>query len=150
MALPAPPRPLQVLLIGDEPAACLLTAAAFEPYTHLAHLHTLREAEEAIGWLQAQAEAQELPDVILLELFMTTGAGASILRLIHDTPSLRHLRVAVLSGSRDPRDVNAAYNEGATCYLVKSTVFAEFEDQMHTFVTYWQGIFNDLTGQDRP
>lgn len=66
MALPAPPRPLQVLLIGDEPAACLLTAAAFEPYAHLAHLHTLRATGEAISWLLAKAEERELPDVILL------------------------------------------------------------------------------------
>lgn len=144
MVTTAPPRRLQVLLIDDEPAACLLASMAFEPQADRAQLRTLDDPAAAIPWLHAAARAGTLPDVILLDLFMPTVSGLAILQAIQASEPLRHLRVVVLATSDDPQDIDAAYRAGATSYLTKPGVFTAFEVQVDTLVTYWHGIFDGL------
>lgn len=122
-----PVRRLQVLLIDDEPAACLLATAAFEPYADLAQLQTLGDPRAALPWLHGAAQAGTLPDLIVLDLFMPAMSGVTVLQGIRASEALRHLWVVMLATSSEPRDIDTAHAAGANSYLVKPNLFSDFE-----------------------
>jgi len=145
MATTTQARRLQVLLIDDDPAACLLASMAFAPQVERAQLRTLDDPASALPLLHEAARTGTLPDVVLLDLFMPTVSGWAILHPIRASETLRHLRVVVLATSDEPQDISSAYQAGATSYLTKPGVFSAFEAQMEEVVTYWHGIFEGLT-----
>src|SRR5687768_15531053 len=59
------------------------------------------------------------PAAILLDLNLPGMSGLQFLRWLRTEPAWRYLPVVVLSSSRNPRDMEAAYDDGANAYLVK-------------------------------
>jgi two-component system, response regulator len=47
------------------------------------------------------------------------------------------LPVVVLTSSREPSDINRAYEIGANSYLVKPVVFEEFSTLLKQLQVYW-------------
>ncbi|WP_155298013.1 response regulator [Deinococcus kurensis] len=137
MSLITPLRPLQILLVDDEPAAQLLAEAAFEPYADLARLHVLPDPRDTLAWLRRAAASGAAPDLVLLDLNMPGSPGLTLLNLIRDDPALKQVRVVVLATSAESADITAAYAQGAVSYLIKPGTFTEFQQQVHTLVTYW-------------
>ena len=130
-------RRLQVLLVDDEPADRILTAEAFQPHDHLAHLQVLTDPHDTLPWLRRQAQRGTPTDVVLLDLEMHPLSGFTLLNAIRRAPDLQRVRVVILATSSEPADITAAYAQGATSYLIKPAAFAEFEQQMQTLITYW-------------
>jgi CheY-like chemotaxis protein len=63
--------------------------------------------------------------------------GFEVLRWVREQPSLRALRVVVLTSSEEIRDVNLAYELGANSFLVKPGEFERFVDLSHALSGYW-------------
>ena len=104
--------------------------------------HFVRNGEDAIAYLQgegkfASREEYPLPALLLLDLKMPRINGFEVLRWIHQQPELKALRVIVLTGSEDIRDINLAYECGANSFLVKPMDF-ENSFEMGKFIKdYW-------------
>ena len=81
-----------------------------------------------------------LPDVILLDLNMPGCDGLTVLDTIRRDPMFHAVRIVVLAHSSEEEDVTAAYNLGATTYLVKPSSFSAFERQMQILVMYWHRL----------
>src|SRR2546426_3282265 len=107
-----------ILLAEDSETDILLTRRAFAKAKLLNPLHVVRDGVEAIAYLKGDGQYSNrdeypLPDLLLLDLKMPHKNGLEVLDWIRQQPSLRALRVVVLTSSDQARDVNMAYQLGA-------------------------------------
>ncbi len=115
------PHPQHVWLIDDIEGDHLLVteALAGEGLTYRSFAH----ACDAVSALTA-ADANHLPDLLMLDVFMPGIGIYAILRLIQAEPRLAALRICVLSGV----DVSVSHPLltmlGADCVLRKPATFA--------------------------
>ncbi|GGS11506.1 response regulator [Deinococcus sedimenti] len=127
-----------VLLVDDNPADCTLAEEAFAALEQPVNIKIIQHGQDALHWLQAQARAGELPDVVILDVNMPGLSGLDVLREIRNDPEFRHLPVVMLSTSARAQDVDRAFDLIASSYLVKQASFADFVAQIEDFVRYWQ------------
>jgi len=136
------------LLAEDDANDALLLQRAFHKANILNPLHRVRTGEEAIAYLSGKGPYKNraefpLPSLVLLDLKMPEVSGFEVLKWIRQHPSLRDLRVVVLSGSEDMRDVDAAYKLGANSFLIKPADFERFVEISQALSGYW--IWMDTT-----
>jgi CheY-like chemotaxis protein len=97
----------------------------------------VQSGEEAINFLTgvgaySNRETFPLPALVLLDLKLPMMDGFEVLKWIRAHPHFKDLRVVVLTGSNNIRDVNEAYRLGANTFLVKPL---EFENMAFLFGT---------------
>ena len=131
-----------ILLAEDEEDHVLLIRRAFTQAHILNPLHVVRDGEQAIAYLAGKglyANRSEfpLPTLLLLDLKMPRKNGFQVLEWIRSQPTLRGLRVVVLTSSDSIRDVNQAYQLGANSFLVKPADFEQFMAVIRALEGYW-------------
>ncbi len=129
------PLPLHYLLVDDSLQDQMLAQEAFEhlcPDCVLTCVGSGREALELLHLPEFQ------PDVVLLDLNMPGMSGFELLREMKQAPHLVHIPVVILSTSSAQQDVSEAYTLHASSYLVKSSSFAGFLEQLEKVLHYWQ------------
>ena len=87
-------------------------------------LFTAEDGLEAIDYLQnhgrfADGHTFPLPDVMFLDLKMPVSNGFDVLRWMKERSLVDSVKVIVLTGSSEPRDVALARELGARDYIVK-------------------------------
>src|SRR4030095_16546255 len=105
-------------------------------------LHAVKSGDEAIAYLKgtgiyADRVKYPLPHLVLLDIKMPGTDGLQVLRWIRQEPGLSLLRVVVLTGSDQIRDVNQAYKLGANSFMVKPSDFENFIEMGKTLQSYW-------------
>ncbi len=101
-----------VLIINDQPKLTRSMAFLLE----VAGLHTMTASNtEEI----AQALGQQMPDLILCDVDMTTTDGYNALRRIHNDRRYSHVPFIVMSESYELHDLMYALDLGAAEYLPK-------------------------------
>jgi len=131
-----------ILLAEDDEDDILLVQRAFKEAHIVNPLHVVRDGEEVIAYLKGEGEywnraEYPLPSLLLLDLKMPLTNGFEVLEWIRSHPSLRALRVIVLTSSAELRDVNEAYQFGANSFLVKPTDFGNFITLFKSLHSYW-------------
>lgn len=106
----------RVLLVDDDPDDLEFILFAFKQSGFPYLLEVTRDGAQALDFLFA---AKELPALVLLDLNMPKIGGLEVLARVRADPRLKHLVVAVLSGSDEPRDKKEAARLGVTCFLTK-------------------------------
>src|SRR5689334_4905092 len=101
------------LLVEDDENDVLLIRRAFSRGQILNPLQVVRSGEEAIDYLSGvgpfrHRDEYPLPGLVLLDLKMPRVDGFDVLTWIRRQPTLKGLRVVVLTSSNDMRDVNKA------------------------------------------
>jgi two-component system, chemotaxis family, response regulator Rcp1 len=138
-----PGRPVELLLIEDDPAAAQLTCDA------LSHCDMVNYVTVAVGGVQAmQVLRQESPghgrrrkpDAILLSLSDTPGGGHDLLKKIKADENLRRIPVLVLSGTGAADDRHRIYGSYANCYIRKPAGPEELVDVVRAIERLWFGI----------
>lgn len=140
MTVASPTRRLCLLLIDDNPADCMLAEEAFELYSEKVSVKVIQDGQSALNWLQAQAAANSLPDVVLLDINMPGMNGFEVLAALRGDAALRHLPVVMLTTSTRQDDVDRAYELVASSYLVKNADFQGFLDQIDSLVRFWTRV----------
>ncbi len=131
-------RPAIILLVEDNPGDALLTREAFEDAKIAVDLHHVLDAESAIAFLQqAQLPGGSLPDLVLLDLNLPGKPGLTVLQSIRTTDGLMHLPVIVLTSSKAPDDVLAAYRDHANSFITKPVHADDFLAAVRTLEDYW-------------
>ena len=131
-----------ILLAEDNETDVLFLRRAFEKVHLINPLHVVGDGEEAIAYLSGEGKYANraeypLPALLLLDLKMPHKNGLEVLQWIRAQPSLRCLRVVVLTTSELYRDVNKAYELGANSYLVKPVEFENFVRISQMLQGYW-------------
>jgi len=131
-----------ILLAEDNETDVLLTRRAFAKIGLINPLHVVSDGEETIAYLSGEGKycnrsEYPLPVLLLLDLKMPRKSGLEVLAWIRQQPSLRALRVIVLTTSELFRDVNEAYQLGANSYIVKPVDLDQFVRVSQALKGYW-------------
>lgn len=134
-----PTKPIEILLVEDNPADILLTEEAFDEAHFPHHLHVARDGVDALAFLRREGPyaGAATPDVILLDLNMPRMGGLEVLDVLKVDDALRNIPVVVLTTSRAESDIWRSYNLHANAYIPKPVTISEFVDVIRSFGTFW-------------
>jgi CheY-like chemotaxis protein len=119
------------LLVEDDENTAILFRFSLDKCKLENPVQVVENGDKAIAYLQGAGgygdrEKFPFPSVILLDLKMPGLDGFTVLEWIRKQPDpTGSLRVIVLTGSEDIRDVNKAYQMGANSFLVKPVDFSD-------------------------
>ena len=121
-------RPIEVLLVEDDPGDVLITQEAFHDYRIANRLTVVSNGEDAIAYLRKQGRFAGVatPDLVLLDLNLPRRNGREVLREMKEDTELRRIPVVILTTSEAEEDVIAAYDLHANAYVRKPVDFDQF------------------------
>jgi len=121
-------RPIEVLLIEDDPGDVLITREAFEHYKIHNALRVARDGQEGLDYLYQRGNHQHAPrpDLILLDLNLPKYNGHQLLEKFKSDPDLCHIPVIVLTTSAAEEDILRSYRLHANAYVTKPVGFEQF------------------------
>src|SRR5687768_2154620 len=121
-------KPIEILLVEDNPGDVRLTREALKEAKVINHLTVLKDGEEALTYLRQQEPyaAAKRPHLILLDLNLPRKDGREVLAQIKAEEALKRIPVVVLTTSQDEQDVLKSYNLHANCYITKPVDLDQF------------------------
>jgi two-component system, chemotaxis family, response regulator Rcp1 len=135
-------RPIEILLIEDNPGDVRLTMEGLKEGKVRNNLHVARDGVEAMAFLHREnafADAPR-PDLILLDLNLPRKDGREVLAEIKADPALRTIPVVILTTSRAEQDVIRSYELQANCYITKPVDLDQFLTVVRSIETFWLSI----------
>ncbi|MGH9630360.1 MAG: response regulator [Bryobacteraceae bacterium] len=129
-------RPLEILLVEDNPGDVCLVREAFRHAGIPYRLSVATDGEEALAHLRMHNRDLST-DFILLDLDLPGMSGREVLREVKHDSTLARIPVIVLTTSMAPEDIDAAYDLHANCYLNKSKDLAHFFAMMKSIESFW-------------
>ena len=114
-------RPIEILLVEDNPGDARLTREAFSQGTVATSIHHARDGEQAIAFLRRQGGYSDArtPDIVILDLNLPRRSGREVLEDMKSDPALRQIPVIVLTSSQAQEDVLHSYRLHANCFITK-------------------------------
>ena len=121
-------RPIDILLVEDDPGDELMTREAFEDNKIGNTLHVAHDGQEALDFLYRSGEHVQAPrpDLILLDLNLPKYDGRQVLEKIKADPELSHIPVVVLTTSAAEEDILRSYKLHANAYVTKPVDLDQF------------------------
>lgn len=135
-------RPVEILLVEDNPADVRLTQEVFKEGKVNNILNVVYNGEEAMEFLHQKGrfESAPRPDIILLDLNLPRKDGREVLAEIKVDPDLKRIPVVVLTTSQAESDLAQSYDLHANCYIVKPVDLDQFIDVVKTVEGFWLQI----------
>lgn len=135
-------KPIDILLVEDNPADIRLTQEAFKETRIPNNLHIVRDGAEALAFLQQQNQyaGAPRPDLILLDLNLPKKDGREVLTIVKQMPELKRIPVVILTTSKTEEDINQTYEHHANCYITKPADLDEFLNVIKTIETFWLSV----------
>lgn len=132
-------RPIEILLVEDNPGDVRLTKEALKEGKVVNVLNTVENGEEALAYLRRQGSYAQTtrPDLILLDLNLPRKSGQEVLAEIKDDPDLRRIPVVILTVSEAEQDIIKSYNLHANCYITKPVNLEQFMEVIKTIEDFW-------------
>lgn len=121
-------RPIEVLLVEDDPGDVLMTKEAFEDAKVANNLSVVSDGAEALQYLRREGEYAEAPrpDLVLLDLNLPKVDGREVLTAIKNDAALGSIPVVVLTTSEAEEDIVRSYSLHANAYVSKPVDFDRF------------------------
>jgi chemotaxis family two-component system response regulator Rcp1 len=132
-------RPVEILLVEDNPGDVRLTIEALRDAKVRNNLHVARDGVEAMAFLRREGPYANAPrpDLILLDLNLPRKDGREVLAEIKADARLRAIPVVVLTTSAAERDVVQSYNLHANCYITKPVDLDQFIAVIRSIEEFW-------------
>jgi CheY-like chemotaxis protein len=123
-------KPVEVLLVEDDPGDVLMTREAFEEFKVRNNLNVVSDGEEALAYLRREGDYADVarPDLVLLDLNLPRMDGRQVLAAIKGDEELASIPVVVLTTSEAEEDVLRSYRLHANAYVTKPVDFDRFID----------------------
>lgn len=130
---------VKILLVEDNEGDIVLTTEALEVCQFGNELSVLRDGNDALHYLMTKSRlnSHELPDLILLDINLPKKNGHEVLQSVKNHPELKHIPIIILSTSSTEMDILKAYQEHASCYIIKPAEVDEFLDVISKIVEFW-------------
>jgi len=132
-------RPMDILLVDDNPGDARLTSEALKDGQVESRLHIARDGAEALDFLRRKGGfgSAPRPDLILLDLNMPGMNGRQVLAEIKEDAALKQIPVVILTGSREMDDIVRTYDLQANCYVTKPIDFEQFIEMVRSITDFW-------------
>ena len=132
-------KPLEVLLVEDNPGDIRLTREALRTGDVAVSLSVARDGVEALDFLHREGSfaTAPRPDIILLDLNLPRKGGREVLSEIKGDPHLKRIPVLVMTTSRADQDIDRAYSLNANCYIAKPMDLDEFLRIVKSIEDFW-------------
>jgi CheY-like chemotaxis protein len=132
-------KPIEILLVEDNPADIRLTQEAFKETRIPNHLHIARDGVEALAFLRQTGKYMHVPrpDIILLDLNLPKKDGRELLDDIKNDPDYRQIPVVILTTSTTEEDIIHTYDHHANCYITKPSELESFLNVVKSIENFW-------------
>jgi chemotaxis family two-component system response regulator Rcp1 len=133
--MPIEGRPIQILMIEDNPGDVRLTIEALR---EAKVRNNLQVAIDGVAGLE-QLRRRDIPrpDLILLDLNLPRKDGREVLAEIKSDPVLKTIPVVVLTSSSAEQDVVRSYELQANCYITKPVDLEQFISVVKSIEDFW-------------
>jgi len=132
-------KPIEILLVEDNPGDARLTREAMALSKVRNNLHHARDGEEAMAFLRRQdpfADAPE-PDLILLDLNLPKRDGREVLEEVKKDAKLVHIPIVVLTSSQAEEDIMRSYQLHANCFITKPVDLEQLNKVVQGIEQFW-------------
>lgn len=135
----APGRPIEILLVEDNPGDVRLTIEGLNESKIHNNLHIAKDGVEAMQFLRREQQHADAvrPDLILLDLNLPRMDGRQVLAEIKSDLRLKTIPVVVLTTSRAEQDVLRSYELQANCYITKPVDLEQFIAVVKSIEDFW-------------
>ena len=143
-------RPVEILLVEDNPGDERLTREALKEGKVYNTLHWVKDGVQAMEFLQQKGQYAKAPrpDIILLDLNLPKKDGREVLSEIKQDESLRYIPVVILTTSKAEEDVLKSYNLHANCYVTKPVDLEQFIVVVKSIDMFWLTVVTLPNGKD--
>ncbi len=136
-----------ILLVDDSANDVTLIKAALKDANFGNEIIVAEDGEEAIDFLYNRGKFSGYkggkPIFVLLDIKMPMMDGIEVLKIIRQDPEFNQIPVIMLTSSRDSRDLQACYDNGANSFVVKPVNMSSFMQVVKDLGKYWV-IINEL------
>jgi two-component system, chemotaxis family, response regulator Rcp1 len=135
-------RPIEILLVEDNPGDARLTEEALKEGKVRNNLHHAKDGVEAMQFLLREGEhkGKPRPDLVLLDLNLPRKDGREVLADMRKNPELKTIPVVVLTTSEAEQDVVRTYELCANCYITKPVDLEKFITIVRSIEDFWLTI----------
>lgn len=135
-------RPINILLVEDNPGDIRLTREVLKEGKIKNLLQVVTDGEQAIHYLKKVGDYKHAvtPDIILLDLNLPKKDGREVLSEIKADPRLLLIPVIVLTTSSAEKDILNMYSHHANCYITKPVDFTQFITVIQSIENFWLSI----------
>lgn len=135
-------RPIEILLVEDNPGDVNLTREAMENNKVHVAIHVVSDGVEAMAFLRSTGKYADAPrpDIVLLDLNLPKKDGREVLAEIKADPDLKRIPVVILTISKDEEDILKTYNLHANCYITKPIQLNQFIKVVKSIEDFWLTI----------
>ncbi|WP_444994664.1 response regulator [Aliikangiella sp. IMCC44359] len=135
-------KPIEILLIEDNPGDVELTKESLRNGKIKNNLKVIMDGEEALNFLFRELDDVDemLPDIILLDLNLPKVSGREILKALKEDELRCSVPVIVLSSSEAASDIKSSYQLHANCFITKPVMLNDFLNVIKTIESFWVEI----------
>jgi len=135
-------RPVEILLVEDNPGDVRLTMEALKEGKLSNGLHVVEDGVEALAFLRKEGKYTQAPhpDLILLDLNLPKKDGREVLAEIKEDPDLKRIPVVILTTSKAEEDILRTYDLHANCYVTKPVELEQFMTIVKLIEEFWLTI----------
>ena len=139
MSDPMNVRPIEILLVEDNPGDVRLTEEALNESKLLLNVHVVGDGVEALAFIKREGNFSDAPhpDLILLDLNLPRMDGHEFLSKIKDDPDFRRIPVVILTVSKSEEDIFKTYDLHANCYITKPVNMEQFGKIVKSVEDFW-------------
>lgn len=131
-----------ILLVEDNNSDIELTFRAIQRLEAHFDMIVCRDGQEALDFLFARGkyasrDANELPQLILLDINLPKINGIDVLKEIRQQEITQHIPVVMLTTSDEASDVQNCYEHGVNSYVCKPVDYSIFCNTLKSIGEYW-------------
>lgn len=122
---------LKIYLADDDADDRHLFAEAIEEVLASCELKLFRDGRELLNYFQNEATAENLPDMLFLDINMPLINGLEVLQIIRNDLGIHALPIAMYSTSNLEINIEEALSSGANIYITKPTCFGKLKELVY-------------------
>ena len=135
-------RPVEILLVEDNPGDVRLTKEAIKEAKIINNLNVVEDGVEALAYLRKKGKFKDVnrPDIIFLDLNLPKKNGREVLAEIKQDINLKQIPVVILTVSKAEEDVIKTYELHANCFITKPVDMDQFIKVVKSLENFWFSI----------
>lgn len=125
---------IPIVVVDDDPDDYELLVQALKIECPQAQTHYIANQTH---WQQYVADPSSRPALFIIDFRLGQDTGLDLLKQLRTNPLYKTIPVIIWSGSANPNDILACYQQGANSFIPKSNTQVQLKQQMKAFCDYW-------------